>query len=131
MSGLGAWGESRAADFLKAKKASILYANYFIRPFGEIDIVAREYGGTLLFVEVKTMVDPAPHAGLVPEDHLGRSKLRKLMRMGEMFSAKHPELVDPRKGWRIDLIAISVPDSSLTYIDSDVIIRHYDNIVSG
>jgi putative endonuclease len=131
MSGLGAWGESRAADYLKAKKASILYTNYFIRPFGEIDVVAREYGGALLFVEVKTLVDPAPHEGLMPEDHLGRGKLRKLMRMGEMFSAKHPELVDAKKGWRIDLVAISVPNPSLTYRECDVIIRHYDNIVPG
>jgi hypothetical protein len=77
------------------------------------------------------MVDPAPHTGLFPEDHLGKAKLRRLARMGELFSAKHPELVDPRKGWRIDLLAISVPNSSLTYQDNDVILRYYENIVSG
>ena len=51
MKNAGAWGESRACEYLKRKGYRILERNYSCR-FGEIDIIAanRDY---LVFVEVK------------------------------------------------------------------------------
>ena len=40
-----------------------------------------------------------------------------------MFIAKHPELVDEEKGWRIDLLAIMLgSEEKLIYI------HHYENV---
>ena len=50
---VGAWGEERAAAFLKAKGFALLGRNVRPDKRDEIDIVAR-IGETLVFVEVKT-----------------------------------------------------------------------------
>ncbi len=50
---VGAWGEERAAAYLKAKGYTLLGRNVRPDKRGEIDIVAR-IGETLVFVEVKT-----------------------------------------------------------------------------
>lgn len=50
---LGAWGEDVAAQHLQAAGLSVLARNWRCRE-GEIDLVAREPDGTLVFVEVKT-----------------------------------------------------------------------------
>ena len=52
---LGAWGEARAAEYLKKKRYRLLAMNYTVRG-GEIDLIAenRDY---LVFVEVKTRQD--------------------------------------------------------------------------
>ncbi|HTY39706.1 MAG TPA: YraN family protein, partial [Candidatus Paceibacterota bacterium] len=88
--------------------------------FGEIDIIARSSDGTLVFIEVKTIEAVNSH-GYSPEDHMNRQKLEKLRRACEMFSAKHPELINEKKGWRIDLLA-------LTKDNNDVVIKHYENV---
>ena len=48
---LGAWGEERAAKYLRSKGYTILERNFRCRA-GEIDIIARR-GGIITFVEVK------------------------------------------------------------------------------
>jgi len=52
---LGKMGEKLAADFLKKKGYKILETNYRNK-IGEIDIIA-EFGGAVIFVEVKTRTD--------------------------------------------------------------------------
>lgn len=98
----------------------MLMRNYR-KPWGEIDVVAKSPDGTIVFVEVKTMKDMGPEH-LTPEDNLSGAKFKKLARTCQMFAAKHEELVSENKGWRIDLIAITV-DAGLSPS-----IRHYENI---
>ncbi len=61
-------------------------------------------------------------AGLVPEDNLTGAKLKKLSRTCELFVGKNPELVNEKKGWRIDLVAISLNSNSQPRF------THYENI---
>lgn len=71
---LGAWGEQLAADHLVASGLEVLDRNWTCAE-GELDLVARETDGTVVFVEVKT------RSGVgfgVPAEAVGRSKARKL-----------------------------------------------------
>ena len=116
---LGKTGEDQAVRFLKAKGYVILRRNYR-QQWGEIDLIARSPEGTLVFVEVKTM-RKAGEDSLVPEDQVTSGKLRKLRRVCETFLSQNESMIDKSKGWRIDLVA-------LTLNEEDFIIKHYENI---
>jgi len=126
---IGKIGENKAREYLKNKGYRIIDRNYREK-FGEIDIIAVSRDLTLVFIEVKTIdksgksairLPDGQIAGLEPEDNLTKSKLIKLQRICQVFAAKHQELIDERRGWRIDLLA-------LTKIDKDYLINHYENI---
>ena len=71
---LGDWGEQLAADHLLADGLELLARNWRCAA-GELDLVAREPDGTVVFVEVKT------RAGLgfgTPAEAVGRVKARRL-----------------------------------------------------
>lgn len=71
---LGDWGEQLAADHLLADGLEVLARNWRCAA-GELDLVAREPDGTVVFVEVKT------RAGLgfgTPAEAVGRVKARRL-----------------------------------------------------
>jgi putative endonuclease len=126
---IGGIGEDIACAYLRTKQYSILKRNVFGLPYGEIDIICRSEEGTLVFVEVKTV--SANTAGYLPEDHANPAKIRKMKVMAQMFSAKHSDIVDDKAGWRIDLIAITIPAGDpelLTLNNKDVIINHYENV---
>jgi len=119
---IGKLGEEKACEFLKSKGYRIIERNYQ-KPWGEIDIIAITPDKTLVFFEVKTMrqFDDNLADSLKPEDNLSEGKLRKIRRSAQMFSAKHSDLIREEKGWRIDLLA-------LTISKEDFIISHYQNI---
>lgn len=118
---IGKAGEEAAAEYLKKLGYPIIERNYR-RKFGELDIVAKDPDGTLVFVEVKTLRGSRnSETALTPEDNMSRSKMNKTQRIAQMFAAKHPEYINERRGWRIDLVAIDV-------IDDEFNIRHYKNI---
>lgn len=129
--GIGKLGEDLACQFLKKKGYLVLARNYR-RPWGEIDVVTRAPDGTLVFVEVKTMKTHGEGAedSLVPEDNVSRSKLEKLRRTCRAFCGDNPEKVKEKKGWRIDLLAISLYDGAgdLTVNGKDCKIHHYEGI---
>lgn len=109
----------------------VLKRNYR-KPWGEIDIVARALDGTLVFFEVKTL-QRKDQQSLLPEDNLTAAKLKKLRRVCEEFTLKNPDLVNEKKGWRIDLIAIEASDAALaandlTALEDSCEIRQYGNI---
>jgi Holliday junction resolvase-like predicted endonuclease len=90
-----------------------------------LDIVCRTPDKTLTFVEVKTLRQAFPDAAikeLAPEENLTKVKLLKLQRIAEMFAGNHPELIDEKRGWRIDLLAIKI------FPDNTHDITHYENI---
>jgi putative endonuclease len=113
----GKIGENSTCHFLIKNGYHIFDRNYRM-PWGEIDIIARDPDTTLVFVEVKTM---QAGGSLKPEDNLTRAKLQKLRRTCEKFVATHQDLVREDRGWRIDLVA-------LTMSNKDCLINHYENI---
>ena len=126
----GKFGEDLACEYLVKKGHNILRRNWRVKG-GEIDIIARARNRTLVFVEVKALSTGSGRAltgggessaGLMPEDHLTAAKLCKLRRTSEMFIAKNEDLLDEKRGWRIDLVAIDLIPGK------EPEIRHYENI---
>jgi len=144
---IGKLGENLACEYLKNNRYFIIERN-FRRPWGELDIVARQKDGTLVFVEVKALqvsslrlssgnkIDaPRLSSGykvyenwqeLTPEEHLTSAKLKKLRRMASLYAGHNQKLVNDKRGWRIDLIAINLND--LTDSLKDCKVNHYENL---
>ena len=128
---LGKLGEDICCSFLTKKGYKILARNYQRRPIGEIDIVAAAADGTLVFVEVKALKSDDPENSLSPEDNLSQAKLVKFKKICEVFVSHNNHLVDESRGWRIDLVAITLPKDraeELTIENENVVISHYENI---
>ena len=118
---VGDLGEDLVCNYLIKDKYKILFRNYREK-FDEIDIIARAFNRTLVFVEVKT-VRGERGLNIKPEDNLTAVKFKKVTRACRIFAGSHPWLIDKKIGWRIDLIAITLGDSSKL-----VSINHYKNI---
>lgn len=148
----GRLGEDIACQYLVDKGYKIILRNY-TKPWGEIDIIAKSPDKILVFVEVKTMrqlyqstvdnpvnnlaTNPASFndsdndsdnnndniAELMPEENLTVAKYRRLCRSAEAFSRRFRGLIDEEKGWRIDLITIT-----LTNNQDSCVLKHYQNI---
>ena len=115
---IGKLGEDLACEYLVKKSYKILARNYR-KKWGEIDIISRASDKTLIFVEVKTL---AGDGELSPEDNLTAAKLKKTKRACEAFALHNQDLINGKKGWRIDLIAITLGNGDRPEI------RHYENI---
>ncbi len=127
---LGQFGENIACEYLKNKGYKIIERNYR-QPWGEIDIIAVAPDKTLVFIEVKTMSRNI--GGIQPEDQLTSAKLQKLQRTAQLYAGHYQEKIKDDKGWRIDLIAINIPQNlnqsvKLTDIIKNCDIKHYENV---
>ena len=129
---IGQLGEDIACKYLESKKYRILTRNYR-KPWGEIDIVTKASDGTLVFIEVKTLKSRS--GGINPEDHMNASKINKTKKICRTFVGNNPGTANERKGWRIDLVAIALPDpdaagesEELAEILKHCVINHYENI---
>ena len=93
---IGDLGEKVAAEYLRRHGLTVIDSNY-TRKTGEIDVIARgrEGGGTLHFVEVKTIVvDELPSERTKgdtydPSVNLHDAKVRKVARTGEWYVLEH------------------------------------------
>lgn len=128
---LGALGEDIASKYLEGKRYKILFRNYR-KPWGEIDIIARAKDKTLVFVEVKTMRGGEGNI-LKPEDQMSRAKIAKFKRTAQLFAGERGDLINEKRGWRLDVVAIIVSqdyvfnkDTATLLKESDI--RHYENI---
>jgi putative endonuclease len=115
----GKRGEDIACQYLLKNSYLILARNHKER-FDEIDIIARDPHGVLVFCEVKT--SNYNNSGFMPEDNLSVAKRQKMVRASNVFLARHPALAWENAGWQIDLVAIVLDGEKL----SDL--RHYENI---
>ena len=122
---LGKDGENVACEYLVQKGFQIIERNAR-KPWGEIDIVAKAPDKTLVFVEVKTMRKYT--GGLSPEDQMTRDKVKKFKRAASLYAGSNGSLVNDNRGWRLDLLAITVKNNNLTDKKNTFIIRHYKNI---
>lgn len=102
---VGAWGEEKAAQFLRRKGYRIEAARYRCR-YGEIDLVARK-GDFLVFVEVKLR---ASCAVAKPSEFVDFRKQNKLRITAGVYLAEHPTGLQPR----FDVIEIYAPEGIQT-----------------
>lgn len=141
---LGVLGEDIACQHLIKKGYKIIERNYR-EPWGEIDIIAKAPDKTLVFIEVKTVSGGSNNsARLQPEEQLTGVKLQKFQRTASLYAGNFSKLVDDGKGWRIDLIAITINNPALTLQEpsrstlsklngltisqKDCVVNHYENI---
>ncbi len=142
---VGIEGEKVAGQYLIKKGWVVLFKN-IKRKGDEIDIIARDPKGTLVFCEVKTMAiracatvdttctDGPAGESLMPEDNMTAFKRRKMARGCEFFARSNPDMVDQEKGWRMDLIAVDLQklgpagpwSAAARYAVAGI--RHYENI---
>ena len=102
---LGAWGESLAADYLRAHGYEILAANYRCRG-GEIDLIARK-GRFVAFVEVKLRAD-ARFAQA--REFVDRRKQDRIRQTAAFWLADHDGDVQPR----FDVVEVYAPEGMAT-----------------
>jgi putative endonuclease len=149
---IGQLGENIACEYLVDNKYKIIERN-FRQKWGEIDIIAKAPDKTLVFVEVKTVRDveklhsendEQSNVGQISaEDQLTDAKLKKLQRTASLYANHNSGMVNDEKGWRIDLIAITIKGiygedirlssvealvEPLTISKKDYVIKHYENI---
>ncbi len=91
---LGRWGEDLAARHLTAAGMQVLDRNWRCAR-GELDLVARDRDGTIVFVEVKTRSGTGFGA---PAEAVGRAKARRLRVLACCWLLEHrqPRGVDLR-----------------------------------
>lgn len=83
---LGSWGEELAAQHLVAAGMQLLDRNWRCRE-GELDVVARDRDGTIVFCEVKTRSSTAFGD---PAEAVGQAKARRLRRLAGRWLEQHP-----------------------------------------
>ena len=97
----GKIGENLAVQFLEGKGFTTICRNFW-KPYGEIDVVSREKSGKYRFVEVKTVTD-VPHGTYRPEENIHPQKVRRLMRVIEVYLISHGTEV---KDWQFDVVCV-------------------------
>lgn len=116
---VGKLGENLACAYLRKKSYFILERNYREK-FDEIDIIAKDKNNVLVFIEVKTMI---LNKNLKPEDNFTKQKSKRIQRACTLFAVKHSKLIHQKRGWRIDLIAITIDKNNNCFE-----INHYENV---
>jgi putative endonuclease len=105
---LGRRGEALAAQHLERAGWRIVDRNYSVRE-GEIDLIAAR-GSTLVFCEVKTLVDRAHRrrGPANPIESVGRDKRARVRRMARMWlAAQVDQGASPRASEvRLDVIGV-------------------------
>lgn len=112
---IGALGEQIATEFLKKKGLDIIARNYW-KPYGEIDIVARE-NGLVRFVEVKTVSyeteddsrNTVSREMFRPEENVHPQKLKRLGRVVQAYVISH-ETDD----WVFDVLCVYINKKTRT-----------------
>ena len=98
---LGAWGEEKAAHYLRRKGYKILERNYSCR-FGEIDLIASGHG-FMAFVEVKLRKN-ADFAEA--REFVTAAKQRRILTSAQLWIASHGCELQPR----FDVVEIYAPE---------------------
>ena len=109
---VGSKGEDLAIEYLLAKGYSIIDKNYGVK-FGEIDIIAQDITGEIVFVEVKWSKSKGWG---IPAYRVTPNKVRTISKVANYFLDTHNLKNTP---FRIDVISI---------IDRDI--EHFKNIIS-
>ncbi len=102
---LGAWGEARAAEYLRKKRWQLVAQGYRTK-FGEIDLIVKnkQY---LAFVEVKLRKTARFAAAM---EYVDRRKQDKLRITASIYLSQNPTNLQPR----FDVIEIYAPQGVQT-----------------
>jgi putative endonuclease len=92
-------GEDAAVEYLLSLGYTIISRNYQARR-GEIDCIAQDPSGTLVFCEVKSSESPVKGH---PAFWVTRDKQRKIIRMAQRYLAEHRYTT---KACRFDVVTI-------------------------
>ncbi len=117
---LGKLGEDFACGYLVKKGYKIVERNHR-KPWGELDVVVIAPDKTLAIIEVKTMKDKFCQ-DIAPEDQMTASKLQKFKKAATLYAGSHQELINDKKGWRLDVITLLENEGEFT-------VRHYENVI--
>ena len=112
---IGAWGEDRAALYLRLHGYRIVERNFRCRT-GEIDIIARR-GGVVAFVEVKLRKNADFGEA---REFVTSTKQRRVISAAEYWLVKNPCELQPR----FDVIEIYAPNVTDTLRPTN---RHLEN----
>jgi len=96
----GAWGEERAAEYLRKKHYTLVAAGYYCK-FGEIDLIVKDRR-YLVFVEVKLRKNAGFARAL---EYVDRGKQERLRKTASLYLAENPTRLQPR----FDVIEIYAP----------------------
>ena len=97
---LGRWGEDLAAQHLAATGLTVVARNWRCRA-GELDLVAVEVDGTVVFVEVKTRAGTGFGS---PAEAVSRAKARRIRGLAVQWLAEHRP--PGTTGLRFDVVGI-------------------------
>ena len=115
---LGRWGEDTACQYLAGRGYMIAERNVRTK-YGEIDIIATQPDGTLVFIEVKTrrsaLFGP-------PEVSVTAAKKAHLLASIQAYLVDHPDFAGE---YRLDVIAIRAATDGCP---SEIV--HFENAVS-
>ena len=120
---LGSYGEDLAVEYL-LKGGYVIVSRNFRKPWGEIDIIAKDKKGTLVFFEIKTVRNQSAITDLeiTPEEEMTKPKIKKLTRTCSLYAGENQELILEKYGWQIDVLAITIYEHNID-------IKHYPNII--
>jgi len=116
---IGEIGENIVVHYAKQRGWKVLARNYR-KPWGEIDIVARD-GAAVLFIEVKAQEFPVPE-NFKPEDHFNYKKEHTLTKALQSYLLENRYTDDTE--YRVDLAAVEV--DTLTKVGH---VRYYSNVL--
>ena len=112
-------GEQIAKMFLM-KHGFIIVDTNFLKPWGEIDIIAR-LNGELRFFEVKTAhVTYETNDRLMPEENIHPDKVRRLLRTIDSYLLEN----DLEEDWELGAIIVEIHEA-----DSKAKVRYVESIV--
>ena len=112
---VGAWGEAKAAEYLRKKRYQIVAVGYHSR-FGEIDLIVRDWK-FLVFVEVKLRKSGSFAKAF---EYVDRRKQDRIRVTASIYLSDHPTELQPR----FDVIEIYAPQGTAT---ADPQIHHLED----
>ena len=118
---VGKIGEKIAANFLLAQGYELLDANQTNQrgyQIGELDLIAKDRQGRIVFVEVKTR--KGKRGSVVPEENITSSKIIKIQKAANYYLRVNDLM---GKDWRIDAVVIV-----LDFFTRRMDIRHIKHI---
>lgn len=109
---LGRWGQRQAERFLRRKGCRTIARNYGFRG-GEIDLIAADQGGAVVFVEVKTRRSEDYATAI---SAVNFQKQKKIIRTAKRFLGRYKL---PDRPLRFDVVTVILPPQG------PPLIRHY------
>ncbi len=109
---LGKAGEQYVVKLLAKKGWQVIERNWRAGRYAEIDIIAYDPHGTLVFIEVKTRMAVASRSGFVSlgYDKLDKRKIQKLLVCARLYMAKRMSLNKIQiQGCRFDAFVVCYP----------------------